>query len=164
MNDFFTFFAEIGNYIIFVFLFIGLFSLAYFCKKILNRLSESNSNTGKKVICVILCIVAGVVGLFSVICSMAMPKSSDNIFIIYYDKNVPAGDTMHIVFKGKPDTAYDIEFDGGACPSTVERTNGAGYYSYTYKTSISADKGEESFYIYDLKNDISSEYYYYNIK
>ena len=165
MINIFSFFATAGTYIIWAFIIFGLFALAFFCKKILNKLSTNNSSTVKKALCVILCVLIGVVGVFSVICSMAIPSPSDKIYVIYYDNDIAAGDTMHITFKGKPDNAYDIEFEGITCNSKVEKSDAAGYVTYTCKTSKNSHIGEDHFYIFDYNDsDISTDYYYFTVK
>lgn len=92
-------------------------------------------------------------------------KSSDLIYVIFYDDTITAGDTMHVIFKGKPDTLYNFEFDGGSCKSSIKKSNGAGYISYTYKTTKTASKGEESFYIFEYEDsDNITDYYYFTVK
>lgn len=166
MSNVFEFFAKIGNYIIFAFILAGLFALYLLGKKIYSLLSKEHSTRFSKVVSIVLCVTIGVVSLFSLFCSNYYSRyHSDDIYVLYYDKSITAGETMHIVIKANPDTAYDIEFEGSTCKSTVERSNGAGYASYTFKTDKSADKGEDFFHIYNYDDsDITTDYYYFTVE
>lgn len=165
MNDILEKFSNIGLAFIALSLFVCIFLLVFLGRRLFQKLSDHHSKATSIIVPVVLCGIAICVMLFSMYCFLFLPKHSDKIYVIYYDEEIAAGDTMHITFKGKPDNAYDIEFEGSTCNSKVEKSNAAGYITYTCKTSKNADKGEDQFHIFDYNDsDISTDYYNFTVK
>lgn len=153
--------SKIGDFTLFIIIVVSGFALFFLGIKIFKVLSKRYSEKLSKVISVLLCIIIAAVSSVSLFCSYFHSiYYSDKITVIFFDEKIVAGETMHIVFKGKPNTAYDIEFES-ILKSEVIFSNGAGYATYTFKTERNSEKGEESFYIYerDSGGDITTDYY-----
>ena len=166
MDTVFNFFAKIGDYLFFAFIIACGFLVYLLGKRIYKKLCEKHSSVFAKCISIIICIVIVGISVCSLFCSWySSTRFSDNLLMIYYDKDITAGDTMHVVFKGKPNTAYDIEFES-ICESRVEKSNGLGYVSYICRTNQNDYRGEDSFHIYEYDSAANneSEYFYFTIR